>query len=913
MNRGSRRSGAPVAPWMALVIYGGLACSDAREPPQPASFDRPTDVDFVCVVNGRVAPLSECDIEAADRALHALVTQSARGEVAAVNLRTDRILDNRRDVPGFTFVQTGELPIAIVASRLHPELTYVASYGSRDVRVMRTEVLLGLSNEASEAQEAVSLTMDASGDADGGAFGGTPSDMVLLPDESALLVTLSDVGKVARLPLVDGGAVDEDGITFVTLPVTAPPAPTPVAAEDSYALICGDYQRPPLPPIPTPTAPLAASASRPVAMAIDQSCEGCGEGRLLIADEALPVLHVLDLAALAAGSDPLLAPIPTGAPTRDVVVTPRVPAAFVKPDPNDEDDTFPFDEGRQPIESTYFVYAIDGSDGTIMVLENDAVLAINRDPDGRVDRLPITHLTGAPAPLALTLEVITPELPSNPTGDPEYVDLFVGSRTIRSRELCTDDSHIKVSPRRLRGVFLTAALADGTVRVIDVHDRDLLNCRSCENAPEAGPIVVRHHPRLVSDPIAQEEADRDELLPEARAQVQVDTGAFNVRNNGSVASPLAPQLGCFPCDEGFVQALPDPDDQVAAQAAQEEDAGLVDDELSSICQEALVCGLSDPWSGSLDAYSFIYEGVLPNAGSGDGRFVLPEDDDNVTGVLELHASVPFCARGVLGTDDIAGARDAERCALRGDDLTAFNAIGGLLGDRVEIINEPLSDAALRALGRDDDEREQCAALRTKLDEDETATLSLEILAAFEDRLAVRQRLGAPFDARPLDLDWNDLETCLGDKPMTFRVRSQNGFLVFTANDGFEHNVIANAQGRCVVDGMSSAASSRRSWAGCAYKDQRLQLQLQPFTPDEGGIVSEPGDGLGAAIVLSVGTTAVPLLMNASQVGFGITTLVPSRLRYSVADQQLYLVDTYQGGLIPIELDPFRDTPITSFY
>jgi hypothetical protein len=178
---------------------------------------------------------------------------------------------------------------------------------------------------------------------------------------------------------------------------------------------------------------------------------------------------------------------------------------------------------------------------------------------------------------------------------------------------------------------------------------------------------------------------------------------------------------------------------------------------------------------------------------------------------------------------------------------------------------------------------------------------------------VRQRLGAPFDARPLDLDWNDLETCLGDKPMTFRVRSQNGFLVFTANDGFEHNVIANAQGRCVVDGMSSAASSRRSWAGCAYKDQRVQLQLQPFTPDEGGIVSEPGDGLGAAIVLSVGTTAVPLLMNASQVGFGITTLVPSRLRYSVADQQLYLVDTYQGGLIPIDLDPFRDTPITSFY
>ena len=58
---------------------------------------------------------------------------------------------------------------------------------------------------------------------------------------------------------------------------------------------------------------------------------------------------------------------------------------------------------------------------------------------------------------------------------------------------------------------------------------------------------------------------------------------------------------------------------------------------------------------------------------------------------------------------------------------------------------------------------------------------------------------------------------------------------------------------------------------------------------------------------------MPLLLNAGQLGFGITTLVPARLRYSDTDQQLYLVDTYQGGLIPIELDPFRDTPITSFY
>jgi hypothetical protein len=304
--------------WLALAVLGAASCSDARQPPQPASFDRPTDVAFVCVRNNELAEVADCDVERTDRALHALVTQSARGEVAAVNLATDRILDNRRDIPGYTFVPTGELPIAIAISPTKPELTYVASYGSRDVRVMRTKVLLGLSTEAGEVQEPISLTVGA----DGGSFGGTPSDMLLTPDESALIVALSDVGKVARLPLVqcaegDGdcepGLIDEDGITFVDLTTAVPATPTAVATDDSYAKTCGEYQRPPLPVAPAPAEPLAATAARPVAIAIDSSCESCGDGRLLIADEALPLLHVLDLAALSAGADPVLAPIATGA------------------------------------------------------------------------------------------------------------------------------------------------------------------------------------------------------------------------------------------------------------------------------------------------------------------------------------------------------------------------------------------------------------------------------------------------------------------------------------------------------------------------------------------------------------------------------------------------------------------------
>jgi hypothetical protein len=912
--------------WLALAIIGGAGCSDARQPPQPASFDRPTDVAFVCLKDGELAEVADCDVERSDRALHALVTQSARGEVAAVNLATDRILDNRRDIPGYTFVPTGELPIAIAISPTKPELTYVASYGSRDVRVMRTKVLLGLSTEAGEVQEPISLTIGA----DGGSFGGTPSDMLLTPDESALIVTLSDVGKVARLPLVqcaegdsecEPGVIDEGGITFVDLPTAVPATPTAVVTEDSYAKTCGEYQRPPLPIAPAPAEPLAAAAARPVAIAIDSACESCGDGRLLIADEALPLLHVLDLAALGAGTDPVLAPIPTGAPTRDVVVTPRVPTAF-------QSASEEMDEGAAP--ATYFVYAIDAVDGSVLVLENDALLAVNRDTGGRADRLPLQSRIGAPAPLAIALEVVTPQFRVGRSDYAQYVETYSSEAdVVSSRSVCLDDAHTVVTPRRLRGVFLSAAMADGTVRIIDVHDMELRACRDCdrpvinpdnESLPHA-PIVVRHHPRLVTDPVAVNEGDREELRPDTSAGVVVRTGRFGLRNNGTVASPLSPTFGCFSCAEGLEQALPDPEDQAeaASNADQAQEDGGALDELANICTEALVCGLSDPWAAAPTTYTASFEVGLPNTSSGDGRFVAPGEPGNVSGLLELHSTTEFCERGTLGRDDIAGARDAATCVpfetrevVDGEERYTPGS-APLLGDQIVILSEVLSDRALEALDRNPEERRICGEIRAKLDEEIRSTFAFEIIAAFEDRVAIRQQLEAPFNSGALRLDYQDLQKCIGGGLVRFFVRSQNGFIVQTVRDGFQHNVIANANGRCVVDAMSGPRYSRRTWTGCEYNDDRVQFVLDPFVAEKDDVVQKPGDGYGLIIQIGIGTTSSQLVMNAAQIGFGINALVPSRLRYSATDERLYMVDTYQGGLIPIDLDPFTDTPITSFY
>ena len=53
------------------------------------------------------------------------------------------VLDSRRDIPGFSFVPVGETPMAIAVPARHPEWTFVANFGSRDIRILTTAALVG--------------------------------------------------------------------------------------------------------------------------------------------------------------------------------------------------------------------------------------------------------------------------------------------------------------------------------------------------------------------------------------------------------------------------------------------------------------------------------------------------------------------------------------------------------------------------------------------------------------------------------------------------------------------------------------------------------------------------------------------------------------------------------------------------
>ena len=138
----------------SLLAAAGLAALASCSTPQVVTatnnFDRASDVDFVCFDTNasppRALPTSECGINPQDnsattpgRALFALVTQAERGELAAVNLAASTgtaLVDNTGNIPGYTFVPVGALPVAVVVDVRAgdvPSSVWVASASDRTI------------------------------------------------------------------------------------------------------------------------------------------------------------------------------------------------------------------------------------------------------------------------------------------------------------------------------------------------------------------------------------------------------------------------------------------------------------------------------------------------------------------------------------------------------------------------------------------------------------------------------------------------------------------------------------------------------------------------------------------------------------------------------------------------------------
>ncbi len=909
---------------LSALVACVAACNEQSPPPPAARFDRPNRVAFLCARDADILPLDACKDPPKDKqdtiALYALVTQAGRGEVAAVNLRRRRVIDTRREIPGFTYQPVGEAPVAVVVPaescgdgcKGHASHTYVASFGSRDVRVVRTRTLIATVDEQPLAQT-VALTLPETGERV------SPTSMVLTPDERALVVGVPEAGRLLVLPLVrcaagasdcEDGLIDEAKIRSVDLAASAEHIAELDAIEPArYQQLCG-YQREDLPKLASTVMADGAldAMPRPSALTVDPYCapKATCAPRLLVADDALPLVHVLDLDALLDGGDPVLAPLVTGVPTSAVAVTPYVPREVGD------------DEG-----STQYVYAIDETDGSVMVLEGGFVLEVNADPTLRPDRIAL----GATRSAARSLTVLTPTFEVNGESKPnQRVSPGEAAPNLVAPLSCHDDEHQLEEPARLRGVFLAVATAEGLVHIIDVHDMELLDetkgagaCRECaEN--EAVPVVIRHHQRLATGFVSQGGEPAPPFMPELeRLRFVVDQLAFQVRVDGTTASPDATGLTCMKCGEGLTRVYPTVEPSKATGDGGVADGGVTDapdpetpelPETDSValdggldaavpvedvviipCPEtkpALVCASGDPWATPEDVFVASYEGRLPGASAALGHFVTPTSAENRTGGLELLTELDACAQGVLGEEDMLP--DYEGCdgpPTKSD------------GDQVVLVSRPLGTAGLseRLRGRADAERvrNRCDALAEALD-DETldAHVAFEIRRAYDDRLVLSDTL-IPSVAGIRS--FAELADCY-ESPVSFEVRSYHAYTVTTNSSGFAHRVHANAAGRCQIDPDGDALLRGRARLGCTFTNHTFQLR---FAVGEDVEKSRPPRD--TRFEIGLGSRARKLVFDATQAGYSAATVVTTDLAFNPIDERLYLVDISDRGLLPIPVDP----------
>jgi hypothetical protein len=877
---------------LAVPLVAG--CEDDTTAPSYARLNRSNAVDFACVerlppeqpgqpeiIN--LVPLELCRVQSEEEynrlIPYAFVTQSARGEIATVDLRNRNLLDTRKDIPGYTFVPTGESPTALVIPHTRSSHTYVANFGSRDVRVFDTRSLIPPTQGTAPVQI---VSLQAEGPA--GLVPAAPTQMVIAPNEDALFVTVPALGRVMKLPLCEegrtdcvAGLIDEAAIGSIALSgsvdkiAPAEPAPAPMPA---YEQLC-NFVRPELPPA-DPIALDAASltaASRPNGLAIDATCKtgdlDC-KPRLLVADETLPLIHVIDLNAVVPGENDaaLLAPIATGVPTVAVAVTPRVPVSLGS------------------LDETHYVYAIDATDGSVMVIEGSHVLNVNEDPSARPDRVLITSIDGKGTPSAGAIAVLTPGF--NPGPDAAAAQYLRRSPAGALQpgdnpdDFCPEPDRTIQNSNLLRGVFVGIALSDASVRLVDIHDMTLLSsspeatdpaaeaCRTCPG--DRIPVLVRHHLRL------QNNSEGLELMSPAPFPTpfafSIEGSQFSIGADGTSGSPDAPSLRCVSCD-GLVPVFPLGADLASTAANATVDAAPEPAENELTCTAAapaILCSHEDPWSNLEERWFATYEALIPGTIGGGAVFVTAGSDDGLVAPV-ISVPIDFCSAGVLGTDDIAGAYAGAMC----DTSVAP------IGDQFVV-----TSGLLESAGAD------CAAARKALEDDSELVMSFEIRRAYRDHIFISSVLTATTsDALQAIRRYQDVQRCLGGAPMNFHVRAQNSFQVSGYNTGFQHRVGATSTGRCVVDPGKRPELQGRARAGCIFHNGSVSFGLASPGADD----REPKPGVQLQIGLR--SPLPKVVLDAGDLGGDKAHVVPIQLRYLSFARELYLVDINERGLIPI--------------
>jgi len=601
-------------------LAAALGCSTTSVISNTNNFSRAGDVDFVCidVPSNTARPLAECGLNPSDNAptgdgskhLHALVTQSLRGELAVVDLAATSgvaLVDNSPGVPGYNFLPVGPFPEALVTdvrSGAVPSSVWIASGGARrlerlDVRALRRDPRV-----ASDIPPLATLDLP-----------GPPTDLALDVRDATvtLYATVPSLGMVVAVDVTDPLAP-----RIVEQFVLSPQGSGADGGVGDGGLQDGGMGDGGMGDGSVPTA-----EGRARALTLDRRSH-----RVYVADGVEPVVHVLEGSPLRQVST-----IPIGVTTRALALSGWARQRAACPDAAADPDH---------CARTRYLYGVSADDGAVVVwdlvqgrrvnanvLPSPNPLARRIVPSLPADRVPLLAPVTSIVPLN-TADYVEEDDPADPMG--------VVVRANAPCEAAPCGGTVTPAPGTLRGVFMAAVLRDGSLTFLDVDDYDAA-CREAlcpgsettqaayrfvRHAPRAG-VVLTQPPRLTASP------NLSGLLRGTERAALTDLNA-------------APMIACTPTRAR--QATP------ACEALS--NYGV---ELTRREDFAAMVSVADPYVARNEVWTFTYEGVLPGLDQGGGALSVDTE-----GRLRLDLpGAAFCVRGAL-----AGERARDVVSLVSD-------------------------------------------------------------------------------------------------------------------------------------------------------------------------------------------------------------------------------------------------------
>ena len=521
-----------------------------------------------------------------------------------------RVFDTDVRIPGFTFAAVGDVPSAVVtplgdpAHKTEPlsSFTYVLNRGSSSLSVINTTKFRGPTG----------ADATLGGGADYFPADSRPTAMELSPDQSELIITLPSLGEVWFAP-IDGATVSPP--VRVALTSDVPAAVDFTAGVDlppPYEYVC-DLDAAEVPRIPPRDPVSLGSTPEPWGLAIDAE-----NGRVLVADRNLPIIHVIDLATHAE-----LDPINVQVPTRQLAISPNVPSG--------QPETL---SGNPPRDSR-FLYAIDETDQSVLAVDYASpgspsfggVLPVT--PTGTVNRIQL------PA-TARALEVVAPR----------YLTASNDYTGTGDLSLCNPSDLTTVSTGQLHGVFLAVATSDGQIRIVDILDLDA-SCRGSDstcrdgdaNAQDVGAAIGRNRPRIGS--VINQPTTALQINP-APAWTS-GTTTLNVSADGSAGSGY-PALTPVTCPSGL--------GPVYSSSAN------------------LVCMVVNPWAAQAQTFEAAWNGTVPHTGASGGQL----SSEGTT----IDVRFDPCELGIIGSEQVPSSGYLSNYG--GDVVAITGAVAPSVGD-----------------------------------------------------------------------------------------------------------------------------------------------------------------------------------------------------------------------------------------